>query len=184
MVAWALAALFAAAWIPVFAFRAEDVHASLPFYSTAERFWVRICPVIFALHTTLGTLLVTVNDPLPPLRSLLAAAAVVVGFALWLWARVQIMPLHMRRLPDDPPAALRRDGPFGLVRNPCYLAYLLIAAGPLLATASALLACTWAAAFVALAIRAAQEERRLHAQLGTAYADYCRTVKRLVPFVW
>ena len=33
-------------------------------------------------------------------------------------------------------------------------------------------------------IRAEQEERRLHAQLGPAYADYCRTVKRLIPFVW
>ena len=43
---------------------------------------------------------------------------------------------------------------------------------------------TLGACCVALIVRAAQEERRLHAQLGSVYAEYCRSVKRLIPFVW
>jgi protein-S-isoprenylcysteine O-methyltransferase Ste14 len=37
---------------------------------------------------------------------------------------------------------------------------------------------------VAIGVRALQEEKRLRAQLGAQYEDYCREVKRLVPFVW
>ncbi len=184
MAAVILAVLFTAVWVPVFVFRAENLRAALPYYSPAERFWSRASVATLSLHATLGTVLVSLTDPLSAARTALGVVVTVVGLGFWFCARGQIMPLQVRRLPDDPPAILRRDGAFRLVRNPCYLAYLLIAAGPLLVTANALLAVIWAAGFVALAMRAAQEERRLHVQLGAAYADYCATVKRLIPFVW
>jgi protein-S-isoprenylcysteine O-methyltransferase Ste14 len=184
MAAPILAVLFSAVWVPVFVFRAEDLRAALPFYSAAERFWARVSVAVLSLHVALGTVLVSLVAPLSPLRAACAVAVTGVGLGLWLCARRQIMPLCVRRLPAEAPPVLRRDGAFRLVRNPCYLAYLLIAAGPLIVTASPVLVATWAAGFVALAKRAAQEEHRLHAQLGAAYADYCSKAKRLIPFAW
>lgn len=184
MAAPILAVLLTAVWIPVFAFRAENLRAALPFYSGSERFWSAASVAVFSLHAAVGGVLVSLTDPLSTVRTAVGVALPGLGLGLWLRARRQIMPLRVRRLPDDAPATLRRDGAFRFVRNPCYLAYLLIAAGPLIVTASAWLAGTWVAGFVALARRAAQEEQRLHAQLGAAYADYCATAKRLIPFVW
>ena len=70
------------------------------------------------------------------------------------------------------------------MRNPLYFSYLVCAAGPAIVAARPILLVSLAACFAALAMRAAQEERRLHAQLGASYAAYCRDVKRLIPFVW
>ncbi|HSP96913.1 MAG TPA: hypothetical protein VL049_06665 [Candidatus Dormibacteraeota bacterium] len=184
MSAIVLGALFGLGWVPFFAFRAEARWAALPYYSGAERFWVRVGPLVVALHVTLACALVSATQPLPRLRSLIGVAMFAGALAFWHRARTQIGPLHRRPLPDEPPPTLRRDGPFGIVRNPLYLAYLIAAAAPAIVAARPLLALTWLASFAVLAIRAAQEERRLHAQLGPAYAEYCREVKSLIPFVW
>ena len=184
MTAILLGALFGLGWMPFFAFRAETQHAAMPYYSAAERFWVRVGPLLVGIHVTLACGLVSFVDPLPPLRTALAVALYAAAVAFWFWARLQIGPLDRRPLPDDAPPRLRRDGPFGVVRNPLYLAYLVAAAAPAIVVGRPLLIATWLIAFAALAIRAEQEERRLHAQLGPAYANYCRDVKRLIPFVW
>lgn len=179
-----LGALFALGWLPLFAFRAETQHEAMPYYSAAERFWVRVGPLLVGLHVALACALLNFVDPLPPLRTALALGLYAAALAFWFWARSQIGPLRRRPLPDDAPPVLRRDGPFGVVRNPLYLAYLVAAAAPAIVVGRPLLIVTWLIAFAALAVRAEQEERRLHAQLGPAYADYCRAVKRLIPFVW
>lgn len=184
MTAIALGVLFGLGWIPLFAFRAETLRSALPHYGRAERFWVRAAPAIVGAHVTLACGLVSLVEPLPRLRTALALALYAGALAFWFRARVQIGPLGRRPLPDEAPPALRRDGPFGLVRNPLYFAYLVAAAAPAIVAGRAVLVLTWLAAFAALAIRAAQEERRLHAQLGETYAQYCRDVKRLVPFLW
>ncbi|MGD9765705.1 MAG: isoprenylcysteine carboxylmethyltransferase family protein [Candidatus Binatia bacterium] len=184
MVAVALGVLLGAAWIPLFLFRAENLLASLPYYTAAERYWVRLAPFTLSAHATLGSALVSVTDPLPPSRVLVALLVLAFGVAFWLWGRRQIMPLGERRLPDDRPTVLRRDGAFGLVRNPCYFAYLLVALAPVIAAARPFLAVTWGCGVLVLAVRAVQEERRLYAQLGEEYAQYCAGVKRLIPFVW
>jgi protein-S-isoprenylcysteine O-methyltransferase Ste14 len=178
-----MAIAFAIGWIPLYRFRAESMGDALPYYRGAERRWVRLSPVLFAIHMTLASLLLSVSSP-PRWRAVLGAALFAAALSFWLWARRQIGPLQTTRLPDDPPPRLRRDGAFGVVRNPLYLAYLLAAAGPAVVAAQPVLALTLAACAAALMIRAAQEERRLHAQLGAEYAEYCRTVKRLIPFVW
>ncbi|MFN8644967.1 MAG: hypothetical protein U0802_26085 [Candidatus Binatia bacterium] len=184
MIAIALGAAFGLGWIPLYVYRAEVLQDALPYYNRAERFWVRAAPATVGAHVTLACGLVSFVDPLPPLRTAGAVALYLGALAFWLRARLQIGPLDRRPLPDDAPPALHRDGPFGLVRNPLYLGYLLAAAAPAIVVARPVVAVTWLAAFAALSIRAAQEERRLHAQLGEAYAQYCRDVKRLVPFVW
>lgn len=184
MAAIALGALFGIGWLPLFPRRAETLRAALPYYSAAERVWVFVTPALLALHVTLACALVSITVPLPAGRTAVALLLYAGALAFWFRARAQIGAFDRRPLPDDPPPALRRDGPFGLVRNPLYFAYLLAAAAPALVAARPLLLLTWSAAFAALAVRAAQEERRLHAQLGPAYAAYCRAVKRLIPFVW
>jgi protein-S-isoprenylcysteine O-methyltransferase Ste14 len=178
-----LAVAFALSWIPLFACRAELINDALPYYSAAEQRWVRIAPAVVAVHATLASILVSVTDP-PLWRTLLGIVVLVAGVGFWLWARSQIGPLRVTRLPDEPPRQLRRDGPFGIVRNPLYLGYLVVAAAPMIVAARPILLLTFAACFAALVVRAEQEERRLHAQLGEAYAHYCREVKRLIPFVW
>lgn len=184
MTAVLLSIVFALGWLPLFAFRAETLTAALPHYSAAERLSVYVAPLTVALHVTLACLLVTQETPLAPLRTTAALALFAAALAFWFRARAQIGPLRKRPLPDEPPPVLRRDGPFGLVRNPLYLAYLGAAAAPALVAARPLLLLTWLICLAALSVRAAQEERRLHAQLGPTYAAYCREVKRLIPFVW
>ena len=179
----ALALVFGLGWIPLYAFRAEAMSEALPHYSPAERRWVRSAPVILGAHTSIACIVLSLTSP-PPWRAALGILLFGAAIGFWMWARAQIGPLRVTRLPDQAPPVLRRDGPFGVVRNPLYLGYLMAAAAPALIAARPLLAVTFAACFVALAVRAVQEERRLHAQLGPAYDDYCRTVKRLIPYVW
>lgn len=184
MLAVLLGAAFGLGWLPAFVFRAEALREALPLYSAAEQRSATLTPLILALHVSLACALVSFTNPLPPRRAAVGIVLFALGFGFWLWGRLQISPLRQKRLPDQPPLHLRRDGAFGLVRNPLYFAYLLMAAAPVLVSAQPLAVFTWLAAFAALAVRAEQEERRLHAQVGPAYADYCRRVKRLIPFVW
>ena len=184
MTAVLLGLAFGLGWVPLFAFRAETLEEALPYFTAAERFWVYATPLVVAVHVTLACVLVTLVEPLPALRTVAALAVFAAALVFWFRARAQISPLRQRRLPDEPPPLLRRDGPFGLVRNPLYFAYLVAAAAPAMVAARPLLLATWLCCFAALSVRAAQEEQRLHAQLGPAYAAYCREVKRLIPFVW
>jgi len=178
-----LAVLFALGWIPLYRYRAEAFSDALPYYSGSERRWVELSPAVIGVHVALGCILVSVAEP-PRWRAVFGVLLLAAGVAFWFWARAQIGPLRVTRLPDQPPPRLRRDGPFGLVRNPLYFGYLVIAAAPVVVAAQPVLLATLAACFIALAVRAAQEERRLLAQLGPSYAVYCRSVKRLIPFVW
>jgi protein-S-isoprenylcysteine O-methyltransferase Ste14 len=179
----ALAILFGIGWIPLFVYRAEAMRDPLPYYTPAQRRCVQLAPAIVAVHTTLACALLSRSAP-PPWRAALGVLLFAAAVGFWTWARAQIGSMRVTRLPDEPPAVLRRSGPFGVVRNPLYLGYLGAAAAPALVAARPVLALTFAACVAALAIRAAQEERRLHAQLGSEYAEYCRKVPRLIPFVW
>lgn len=183
MVGLALAVLFALCWVPLYVFRAESRQEALAYYAGAERRWVQLTPAIMGAHATVGCILVSLSDP-PPWRAAGGAALCAAGVAFWFRARAQIGPLRVTRLPDMPPPTLRSDGAFGLVRNPLFLGYLMVALAPVLVAAQPILLLTFAACFTALAVRAEQEERRLHAQLGPAYGAYCRKVRRLIPFLW
>lgn len=164
--------------------RAESLPEALPAYTRAERWAVIVTPLLVALHVTLACVAVSRT---PIIAGGVAAASLVVfagGWTFWIWARTQIGPLGTTRRPDEPPPRLRRDGPFGLVRNPLYLGLLVMIVAPVIVVPRPLFGVTFLLCVGALNIRAAQEERRLHAQLGAEYAAYCRAVPRLVPFLW
>jgi protein-S-isoprenylcysteine O-methyltransferase Ste14 len=179
-----LSVLFGLGWVPLFVFRAEALGDALPSYRGGERFWVLAAPVILAVHVTASCLVLSLTPEIPAVRAGISVLVFAAGIAFWMWARATIGPVRIRRLPDQPPERLRLDGPFGVVRNPLYFGVLVAAAAPALAAAATLLAVTYASCVAALVVRAVQEERRLHAQLGPAYEAYCREVRCLIPFVW
>lgn len=183
MIGPALALLFGLAWIPLFVYRAEAMQEAIPYYTPRERRWVRLSPMVIGLHVSLACTLVGLSSP-PAWRAALGAALVALALAFWFWARAQIGPMTVTRLPDEPPKRLRRDGPFGVVRNPLYFSYLMTAAAPVIVAAQPILLLSLTACFAALVIRSSQEEARLGRQLGGEYAAYQRDVKRLIPFVW
>lgn len=179
-----LAIFFALGWAVLFVFRTEAVTEALPAYAGAERRWVQITPVTLAVHMTAACLLAAAAPRVPWWSALLALGTCAIGIGFWFWGRLLIGPVRQRRLPDEPPRHLRRDGAFGIVRHPLYFGYLLAAAAPLWVVPRALLFATFTLCFVALAVRTTQEERRMRAHLGARYDAYCREVRRLIPFVW
>ncbi len=179
-----LAFVFALGWVPLYLFRAETLSDALPFYRRAEQRWARVAAVVMGVHVSAACALVSVAPAVPLWRASIGLGLYALALGFWLWARVMIGPLRLTRLPDEPPRNLRQDGAFGIVRNPLYLSMLMAAAAPALVAGHAVLVLTYAGCVLALAVRAVQEERRLHAQLGAQYDAYARQVKRLVPFVW
>ena len=175
---------FGLGWIPLFLFRAEALTEALPSYTPSERLWVTLTPAALALHMVSACVAVSLT---PDITWAGAAAGLLLfggAIAFWFWGRLMIGPLRVRRLPNDPPLRLQRNGAFGLVRHPLYFAYLLAAGAPLVVVPRPLFVVTFALSGVGLIVRAVQEERRLHAQVGAPYENYCREVKRLIPFVW
>jgi protein-S-isoprenylcysteine O-methyltransferase Ste14 len=83
----------------------------------------------------------------------------------------------------NPPTRIVTEGPYGLTRNPMYLAHIVFMLGLAVTLRS----------FVALAIlvlraiwfhrRVVADEARLAARFGAEYADYTRRVKRWLPGV-
>jgi len=179
-----LALVFALGWIPLFVYRAEGLTEALPTYRGAERFWVCATPVLLALHVSLACLTLNATGNVSRWGAAAGLAVFATALALWFSGRVRIGPLRRRRLPDEPPLRLRRDGAFAVVRHPLYASYLLACAAPVLVLRRGYLVATYGVCVIAVATRAIQEERRLRAQLGAEYDAYCRDVKRLVPFVW
>jgi protein-S-isoprenylcysteine O-methyltransferase Ste14 len=165
-------------------FRAESARAALAAYGGVERFCVRLAPVVVGTHVTAACLVVSRTSAIPAGLVLAGIVTFAGAIGFWFWGRVMIGPLRERRLPNEPPRQFRCDGAFGLVRHPLYASYLLACAAPLLVAQYPPLLLTFACCALMLEVRARQEERRLHAQLGPQYAVYCREVKRLVPFVW
>jgi len=83
----------------------------------------------------------------------------------------------------NPPTRIVTEGPYGLTRNPMYLAHIIFMLG-LAVTLRSLVAL---AILVLRAIwfhrRVVADEARLAARFGAEYADYTRRVKRWVPGV-
>lgn len=176
--------IFALGWVPLYLARAENAGEALPFYSAAERLWVRLAPACVSVHITAACLFLSFSAPVPHWRACLSVLVFALGVGFWFWGRVSIGPLRVTRLPDEAPVRLRRDGAFGLVRHPLYFGVLVANAAPVIAAGRVFLLGTYLLCVVAILVRALQEERRLHAQLGAEYAAYCRDVQRIIPFVW
>ncbi len=112
-----------------------------------------------------------------------AVAVISAGVGLYLWC-LWVFAVVGRGTPGpwDPPRRLIAVGPYRWVRNPIYLAALLIILGEawLFGSAALLLYAGMAAvAFHLLVI--AYEEPRLRTQFGQQYEAYRRTVSRWIP---
>jgi len=180
----ALALIYSVGWIPCFVFRTESPAGAWSLLTTDERLWTILTPAIITVHLTLSCLTISVAPAIAPWRAGTGLTLFAAGMAFWFWARVMIGPLRRRRLPDEPPPHFRRDGAFGLVRNPLYFGLLVAALAPVVTAGPPASLVTYAGCVIALAVRARQDEQRLHEQVGTEYEAYCRDVSRLIPFVW
>lgn len=179
-----LAVVFTAGWIPLYFCRTEALGDAWPHYEPIEQFAAVSTIAALSLHMAAGCVLVSLEGDLAPARAAVAAGLYIAGIAFWFWGRGLIGPLALRRMPDEPPLELRRDGAFRVVRHPLYFGCLLACAAPLVAAFGRWLVVSYAVCVGLVAIRALQEERRLRAQLGREYDEYCAQVKRLVPFLW
>lgn len=112
--------------------------------------------------------------------TLISLALVVTGLALRAWA-AGCAGGHTRRATIEAPR-LATGGPFAHVRNPIYLASVILGIGMvgLLADPWMLALCVTVFVFLYTAIVPA-EERFLRSQFGEAYVRYCAHVPRVLP---
>ena len=132
-------------------------------------------------------------DAEPPTRyALRALQGAGIVFTLWAAGALDALSLAGIRQLDAPlpasgvePAsgALQHTGPYGVVRHPIYLGWLLIVwAAPTMTPAHALFA-SISTAYLLIATE--YEERGLRQTFGRAYDDYARTVRRkIVPGIY
>ena len=128
-------------------------------------------------------LILTRHGAVPAPAAWWAAPVIALGVALYLWC-VWLFATAGRGTPGtwDPPRRFVAAGPYRWVRNPIYVAALLIVGGeaglfgsvPLLLYAAAL-----AVAFHLLVT--GYEERTLRTRFGDQYEAYRRTVRRWLP---
>ena len=128
-------------------------------------------------------LILTRHGASPAPAAWYAAPVIVVGLALYLWC-VRVFATVGRGTPGywDAPRHFVAAGPYRWVRNPIYIAALLIVSGEawLFSSLALLLyACCLAGAFHLLVT--GYEEPRLSARFGGQYRAYRRTVSRWVP---
>ena len=79
------------------------------------------------------------------------------------------------------PERLVTGGLYAYTRNPMYLGHLIFLAGLALTLRSELAAVILGASAVFFHLRVKRDERRLVAQFGEPYAEYCARVKRWIP---
>ena len=127
--------------------------------------------------------LLTRGDAPAAPRAWYGVAVIVAGAVLYL-ACVRVFAVVGRGTPGpwDPPRRLVAIGPYRWVRNPIYLAALLIVLGEswLFLSLSLLRYAAAAAIFFHLLV-VGYEEPRLRAQFGEQYEAYRRTVSRWIP---
>ncbi|MFF3001723.1 methyltransferase family protein [Kitasatospora sp. NPDC057940] len=112
-------------------------------------------------------------------------ALIAAGLALRAWGMRTLGRYYTRTLRTVDTQRVVRSGPYRQIRHPGYAGSLLVWTGYALGLGS------WPAALLVPALllgaygwRIAAEERLLLAAFGPEYAEYRRTSKRLVPFVY
>ncbi|PCK01100.1 MAG: hypothetical protein COA42_23475 [Alteromonadaceae bacterium] len=112
-------------------------------------------------------------------------ALAVVGFGLRTWAFITLgkhFTWHITVFDDH---KVITDGPYKLVRHPGYTgAWILYSAVPVMLHSWYGVAIAVVLQFFAYSRRIKYEEIELREKLGQKYADYGKTVKTLIPYVW
>lgn len=85
---------------------------------------------------------------------------------------------------SNPPDRIVEAGPYRWVRNPMYLGHLIFFLGLALVLHSWIAAAVLAFHLVWFDLRVRTDERHLAEMFGDSYRDYCRRVKRWVPWVY
>ncbi|MHB1968756.1 MAG: methyltransferase family protein [Acidimicrobiales bacterium] len=136
---------------------------------------------------------IAINGPrIAPGLTWSGSAWVVVGLTVW-WCGIALRAWSFQTLgryftfvvmtSEDQPVI--EAGPYRWVRHPSYLAIELCMIGVGLTFSNALsLIGASVATLVGLIVRIRVEETALRAALGERYDDFCRSRRRLVPFVW
>jgi Phospholipid methyltransferase len=81
------------------------------------------------------------------------------------------------------PDRLITSGPYTMTRNPMYLGHLVFLTGLALAWKSRLGWIYLLASIPWFHLRVLEDERRLEQKFGDEYRDYCRRVKRWIPYL-
>ncbi|HYK69811.1 MAG TPA: isoprenylcysteine carboxylmethyltransferase family protein [Streptosporangiaceae bacterium] len=123
------------------------------------------------------------NGRLPAVAAWYAAPVIIAGVCLYTWC-VAAFGHTGRGTPGlwDAPRQVVATGPYAYVRNPIYLAALLIVAGEawlFLSPGVLLYAAGLVAAFQLLVV--GYEEPRLRGRFGEPYVAYCHAVSRWLP---
>lgn len=150
----------------------------------SERLWRN--PPLFAL-VLLGSgwwLHHATGNPWPISLLWLKPFAVLCGVLAALLAVWAFVCFRMKRTPWEPtdlPCALVSNGPFRFSRNPAYLSLLLLLIGALFWTLDFLMLLPPLLYFLGMNwIQIPYEERRLRAQFGAAFDNYCATTRRWI----
>lgn len=111
----------------------------------------------------------------------LALTAAGIGFAIW--ARLWIGRNWSGRVTIKEQHELIQNGPYAIVRHPIYSGFLLAILGTAIVHGELRGLLALPVAVVGWTLKLRLEESFMAQQFGTAYLDYKRRVKALVPFV-
>ena len=106
------------------------------------------------------------------------------GFGLRVWAIRELGRSFTAAITVSPGQTVVQSGPYRLIRHPSYAGALVTVFGAALALANWVSLVAVVPIFLAYAYRIGVEERALERELGRPYADYRRTTRRLIPFVY
>ena len=113
-----------------------------------------------------------------------ASALVAAGAGLGAWALSANRPGNFNIRPEPKAGGqLVRRGPYRYVRHPMYAALMLAMPGFCLGYDAPWRWAAFAALLIVLVVKASIEERAMTAR-HPDYADYARSTKRFVPFLW
>jgi len=106
------------------------------------------------------------------------------GIAVGAWALTANRPGNFNIRPEPKPGGrLATGGPYRYVRHPMYLAVVLAMLGFCLGYGTPWRWAALAALGIVLAVKVGIEEQAMAAR-HPGYAEYARSRKRIVPFVW
>ena len=113
-----------------------------------------------------------------------ASALVAAGIIVGLWALTANRPGNFAIRPEPKPdGQLVTRGPYAYVRHPMYLAVMLAMLGFCLGYGTPWRWAALAALAIVLAIKMRIEEAAMVTR-HPGYAEYARSTKRIVPFIW
>ena len=107
------------------------------------------------------------------------AAGLMFGAIVWTgWAQFVMGSSWRVGIPEGETLALRRDGPFGLSRNPIFLGMLTFLLGLTLWSPTHVTIAVLLVAYVVIEVQVRLEEQYLHRTHGSEYDAYARQVRR------